>query len=203
MKIRKESYLSYCFLGLCHLILYRTMGDSEAENINWYDSLSDKEDARKRAVSEDGGGQGGAEQGRCAESRPGDRTEYVQIQSGWRWCSSCCHSCRRGSRVPSQAPLATAPSRALPEARCRDGERCSQRGSEGKRRMSQAGPEKRRIKAMCEPSPDSGKALPRPWSSMAQGHQASRELEGAMDSPYPNPNHPACMEGHIHTEGRT
>lgn len=71
MKTREESYLSYCFLGLCHLILYRTTGDSEAENLNWYDSLSDEEDARKRAVSEDGGGQGGAEQGRCAESRPG------------------------------------------------------------------------------------------------------------------------------------
>lgn len=32
------------------------------------------------------------------------------------------------------------------------GERGSQRGSEGKWRMSQAGPEKRRIEATCEPS---------------------------------------------------
>lgn len=144
----------------------------------------------------------------CREQARWQDREYVQIQSGWRWCSSCCHSCRRGSRVPSQAPLATAPSRALPEARCRDGERCSQRGSEGKRRMSQAGPEKRRIKALCDPSPDSGKALPRPWSSMAAGTPSKQRARRGRGQPLPKPTLPSLHGrthklAHIHTEGRT
>ena len=63
--------------------------------------------------------------------------------------------------------------------------------------MSQAGPEKKRIRATCEPRLGSGKALPRPGAAWWQGHQASKELEGAMDSDYPNPDAPACVEGHI------
>lgn len=51
------------------------MGDSEAESINWYDSLPDKEDEREGAVSKDGGGQGGVGRGRSADSGPGCRTE--------------------------------------------------------------------------------------------------------------------------------
>lgn len=160
------------------------MGDSETESINWYDSLPDKEDEREGAVSQVGGGQGRAGQVCRKQARLQDR-EYVQIQSGWRWCSSCCPSCRCGSRVPSQAPLATAPSQALPEARCRDGERGSQRGSEEKRRMSQAGPEKKRIKAMCEPSLGSGKALPRPWSSMAAGTSSKQSVGRGRGQPLP------------------
>ena len=121
---------------------------------------------------------------------------YVQIQRGWRWCSSCCRSCQCGSRVPSQALLARALSRASPEARCRGGERGSQRGSEGKRRMSQAGPEKRRIKATCELSQAPARLCPGPGAAWRQGHQANRELEGAMLSHAPNPN-PQPAGGHI------
>ena len=132
-------------------------------------------------MSKAGGGQGRAGQGRAgSRERARLQTEYVQIQSARRRCSSYCHSCRRGWRVPSQALLATALSRASPEARCRGGERGSQRGSEGKWRMSQAGPEKRRIKATCELSQAPARLCPGPGAAWHPGHEASRELEGAM-----------------------
>ena len=46
--------------------------------------------------------------------------------------------------------------------------------------MSQAGPEKRRIKAMCELSQAPARLCPGPGAAWRPGHQASRELEGAM-----------------------
>ena len=207
MRTGKKSHLSYYCLGLSHPILYRSRGDSGKILPGVLHSLTrkmkDKEQWARMVVGR--AGQGRAGQG--AESGPGCRQrEYVQIQSGWRWCSSYCRSCRRGSRVPSQALLATAPSRASPEARCRGGERGSQRGSEGKWRMSQAGPEKRRIKAMCELSQAPARLCPGPGAAWCPGHQASRELEGpcsAMPRPWP----PACTRdtqaGHTRAGGWT
>lgn len=185
------------------------MGDSEAENINWYDSLSDEEDARKRAVSEDGGGQGGAEQGRCAESRPGGRTESTyrsRVGGGGAHHAVTAADAGHGFRARPRWPQ-------LPLGHCQKQgagtvKGAPKRGSEGKRRMSQAGPEKRRIKALCDPSPDSGKALPRPWSSMAAGTPSKQRARRGHGQPLPKPKLPSLHGrtrklAHIHTEGRT
>lgn len=71
--------------------------------------------------------------------------------------------------------------------------------------MSQAGPEKRRIKAMCELSQAPARLCPGPGAAWRPGHQASRELEGAMLS-HAQTLAPSLHQGHTswtHTCRRT
>lgn len=80
----------------------------------------------------------------------------------------------------------------IAQARCRGGERDSQRGRE-KRRMSQAGPEKRRIKATCEPRLLQGSAQA-PGQHGCKDIKQAENRKGALKSAAPRP--PACVEGH-------
>lgn len=145
-----------------------------------------------------GGGQGGTGQGRCAESGPGCRTESTyRSRAGGGGARHAVPAADAGHRFRArplwpQLPLGHCQKQGAgtvkgdPRGEAKGSEECPKLGlkrKESKPRVSQGW-------ALARPCPGPGAAW---W----QGHQASKELEGAMDSDYPNPDAPACVEGHI------
>lgn len=141
---------------------------------------------------------GRAGQGRCAESGPGCRTESTYRSGagggGARHAvpaADAGHGFRARPLWP-QLPLGhcqkqdAGTAKGAPRGEAGRSEECPKLGlkrKESKPCVSQAWAPAR----LC----------PGPGAAWQQGHQASKVLEGAVDSHYPNPTPPpACREGH-------